>query len=300
MAPMAATVSRPGRRGGWKLEARLQCDRGTGRRRARRCPWCGRPARCCGRAPGRRPRRGGRSGRAAAAGSRPPGCWRPRGGAGSGPWPSRRSSAGCWRRSPPPRPSAARSMPLSSFQQRPRARPAGARPARGSPRCVARRRRGRPPARRWPPASSSSISLAMPFSSAMSPPMRTGRCRQAMGVPAAQHLQRVLRVAKPAQRRLGQRVDADDAAAAPGGLLQGRQHARVVGARVLPDDEDGVGLLEVVQLDRPLAHADASRAAPRRWTRGTCSEQSGRLLVPNWRTNSWYRNAASLLVRPEV
>ena len=29
-------------------------------------------------------------------------------------------------------------------------------------------------------------------------------------------------------------------------------------------------------------------------------EQSGRLLVPNARTSSWYRNAASLLVRPEV
>ena len=29
-------------------------------------------------------------------------------------------------------------------------------------------------------------------------------------------------------------------------------------------------------------------------------EQSGKLLVPYWRTNSWYRNAASLLVRPEV
>ncbi len=29
-------------------------------------------------------------------------------------------------------------------------------------------------------------------------------------------------------------------------------------------------------------------------------EQSGKLLVPNWRTNSWYRKAASLLVRPEV
>ena len=29
-------------------------------------------------------------------------------------------------------------------------------------------------------------------------------------------------------------------------------------------------------------------------------EQSGRLLVPNFRTKSWYRNAASLLVRPEV
>ena len=29
-------------------------------------------------------------------------------------------------------------------------------------------------------------------------------------------------------------------------------------------------------------------------------EQSGRLFVPNARTNSWYRNAASLRVRPEV
>ncbi len=29
-------------------------------------------------------------------------------------------------------------------------------------------------------------------------------------------------------------------------------------------------------------------------------EQSGRLFVPNCRTKSWYRNAASLLVRPEV
>ena len=29
-------------------------------------------------------------------------------------------------------------------------------------------------------------------------------------------------------------------------------------------------------------------------------EQSGRLFVPKLRTISWYRNAASLLVRPEV
>ena len=29
-------------------------------------------------------------------------------------------------------------------------------------------------------------------------------------------------------------------------------------------------------------------------------EQSGRLFVPNSRAKSWYRNAASLLVRPEV
>ncbi len=29
-------------------------------------------------------------------------------------------------------------------------------------------------------------------------------------------------------------------------------------------------------------------------------EQSGKLLVPYSRTNSWYRNAASLEVRPEV
>jgi len=29
-------------------------------------------------------------------------------------------------------------------------------------------------------------------------------------------------------------------------------------------------------------------------------EQSGRLLVPKLRTNNWYTNAASLLVRPDV
>ena len=29
-------------------------------------------------------------------------------------------------------------------------------------------------------------------------------------------------------------------------------------------------------------------------------EQSGKLLVPYMRTNNWYRNAASLLARPEV
>jgi hypothetical protein len=29
-------------------------------------------------------------------------------------------------------------------------------------------------------------------------------------------------------------------------------------------------------------------------------EQSGRLLVPNSRAHSWYRNVASLLSRPEV
>ena len=29
-------------------------------------------------------------------------------------------------------------------------------------------------------------------------------------------------------------------------------------------------------------------------------EQSGRLFVPNARTNSWYANAASLDVRPDV
>ncbi|MNT00340.1 hypothetical protein D3C72_1347680 [compost metagenome] len=29
-------------------------------------------------------------------------------------------------------------------------------------------------------------------------------------------------------------------------------------------------------------------------------EQSGKLFVPYWRTNSWYKNAASLLARPDV
>ena len=84
------------------------------------------------------------------------------------------------------------------------------------------------------------------------------------------------------------------------GLLQRGQHARVVRARVLADDEDGVGVLEVVERDRALADADRLVKARRRSTRGTCSSSRAGCWCRSWRTKSWYRNAASLLVRPEV
>ena len=65
-----------------------------------------------------------------------------------------------------------------------------------------------------------------------------------------------LRVLEALQAGLGQRVDADDLARRRLGLLQGGEHARVVGARVLPGDDDQVGLVEVLQGDAALADAD--------------------------------------------
>ena len=66
----------------------------------------------------------------------------------------------------------------------------------------------------------------------------------------------LLRILEPHQPGLGQRVDRDDLRAVGLGLLQHRQHAGVVGARVLPGDEDDVGLFEVLHGHRALADAD--------------------------------------------
>ena len=60
---------------------------------------------------------------------------------------------------------------------------------------------------------------------------------------------------------LDERVDGDDVGAAARCLLEGGEHAGVVGARVLADDEDGVGLVEVGERDG--AFADAHRVAHR-------------------------------------
>ena len=59
-------------------------------------------------------------------------------------------------------------------------------------------------------------------------------------------------------------------------------------------------LLEVVELHRALADASDLRQREARLDSWHMFEQSGRLLVPNCRTKSWYRNAASFEVRPDV
>lgn len=73
---------------------------------------------------------------------------------------------------------------------------------------------------------------------------------------ALEHALGGLRVLEARQARLGQRVDTDDLRAVGLGLLQGGEHARVVGAGVLPGDDDQVRLVEVLEQDAALADAD--------------------------------------------
>ena len=61
---------------------------------------------------------------------------------------------------------------------------------------------------------------------------------------------------EPGGAGFGQRVDADNLTAAPRGLLKGGEHAGMVGAGILSQDEDGVGLVEIVEGDRGFADAD--------------------------------------------
>ena len=72
-----------------------------------------------------------------------------------------------------------------------------------------------------------------------------------------QHLYRILRIGEPFQPTFAQGIEADDARAASGGVFQAVQHARVVGAGVLTEHEDGIGLFEVIDADGAFADADA-------------------------------------------
>ena len=96
-----------------------------------------------------------------------------------------------------------------------------------------------------------------------------------------------LRVVEPPQPGLGERVDGDDARAVPLGLLQRGEHARVVGAGVLPDDEDQVGGVDVLERAPCPCRCRSSRASAAPRDSWHMLEQSGRLLVPKRRTNSW-------------
>ena len=101
------------------------------------------------------------------------------------------------------------------------------------------------------------------------------------------------------QATLLERVEAHHLGTALDRLAQRFEHARVVGAGVLADDEDRVGFLRSSNTTVPLPTPRDS-PMPTPLASWHMFEQSGKLLVPKARTNSWYRNAASLLARPEV
>ena len=89
-----------------------------------------------------------------------------------------------------------------------------------------------------------------------------------------------LRVPEADQPGLRQRVDGDDLRAAALRQLQRGEHPRVVGAGVLADDEDEVGLLDVVEGDACPCRRRSCRRAPTPLDSWHMFEQSGRLFVP--------------------
>ena len=113
------------------------------------------------------------------------------------------------------------------------------------------------------------------------------------------HAHVVLRVLEALESSLWKRVHVDDACSFALCISEGSQHPRMVGAWVLTDDHNHIGLIEVRQANRALADANgASEGFPAGLVAHV--RAVGRLLVPRLRTMSWYRKAASLLVRPEV
>ncbi len=74
--------------------------------------------------------------------------------------------------------------------------------------------------------------------------------------PVGRHLHLVLRIGEAFQAALAQRVERDDPGAALRGLAQLAEHARMVRAGVLAEDEDAVGFFEILQRHRALADAD--------------------------------------------
>ena len=109
---------------------------------------------------------------------------------------------------------------------------------------------GRPAARAASSLATSSEPSA--WNSARSPHTRIGRWRSASSVPDPGQAARGLRVAEPGEPRLGQRVDRDDRRAALLGGLQRAEHPWVVASGVLADDEDELGLVDVVEAHAAL------------------------------------------------
>ncbi|MND89939.1 hypothetical protein D3C80_820140 [compost metagenome] len=77
-----------------------------------------------------------------------------------------------------------------------------------------------------------------------------------LGRAAAQHLDLVLRIGKTLQPLFADRIEHDHIGATHGGTAQVAQHARMIGAGVLADDENRIRLFEILKQNRPLADAD--------------------------------------------
>ena len=73
------------------------------------------------------------------------------------------------------------------------------------------------------------------------------------GAASENHVGRMLGVGKVEQTSLAEGIKTDNACPASGSLLQFRQHARVVGPRVLAEDENRIGFPEIFQRDGPLS-----------------------------------------------
>lgn len=73
---------------------------------------------------------------------------------------------------------------------------------------------------------------------------------------ALEHAAGRLGVLEPFEAGFGQRVHRDDLRPGGLGLFEGREHPGVVGAGVLPGDDDQVGLVEVLEADAALADPD--------------------------------------------
>ena len=112
-------------------------------------------------------------------------------------------------------------------------------------------------------------------------PHRQKQARRS-SVPRPSRRQRLLRVLEADQPGLGQRIDADDLAAVARGLLQLGQHARMAGAGILADDEDASACSKssIFTVALPMPIDSVSPGPLDSWH---MFEQSGRLLVPNWR-----------------
>jgi hypothetical protein len=76
-----------------------------------------------------------------------------------------------------------------------------------------------------------------------------------------EHLGHVLGRLEPFEPALAHRVGHDDRRAALGGRRQRGEHARMVGARIVTDAEDRIGIVEVFERDSALADADRDRQA---------------------------------------